>query len=657
MSRKIGPRACVFAGAALASAAFFSCTNAQLYAPDYQPDIASLTGVEADLCTDDPSSSSFPLKVSVVIDSGLAGMLDDRVAALQALVKQYNGANVSFDFILLGETPQSMTNGFTSDPMAIQAAITAIGQQVSPLRDYQGAMLVASTDIESDALGTPPGVAARTNYALDFIAQGPPDPSLPDLWCGSNQLTPGSGQCTSQFTANFCPNVMPPPADCELLIYSGLVTDLVTFLQNNGVLDLIAHFYQIGTDARTKTLLSSMSLAAEGSFVQQPVGKLNLLDSALIDPNAHFQLRQFIVWNQNALLRNGVPQPDSDGDGLTDGEEKALGTNPTTWDTDGDGVGDEIEYSLEYKGSEFNPRVPGTFTQCATLTLPFPDADEDGLNDCEEAIEATNVYLQDTDHDGIPDVVEVLRGVFPLVDDRLYDTDGDGLRNGAELSQASNPEVSDSAAAALYGYSASVVSDQGDAGGLTLLVVPNPVFPYPGVEIDSVGGGAAGTVTLAVNPGPPLTLAVTDLNATKLGRAVDVSTSGTYSLSSPSGLPMSVTVDSTVLGEAAASPNAVPVALTTSLRNCFHINIQNISLVSTLDATKRVQGAGNKPGSGPGWNVINVYMAEALNGANAAPTIYRADTVPFQFIPPSSKTPGGPFITLHQNDLTTLLAN
>jgi len=33
---------------------------------------------------------------------------------------------------------------------------------------------------------------------------------------------------------------------------------------------------------------------------------------------------------------------------------------------------------------------------------PFPDTDQDGLNDCEEAIEGTSAYLQDTDRDGLP---------------------------------------------------------------------------------------------------------------------------------------------------------------------------------------------------------------------------------------------------------------
>ena len=50
-------------------------------------------------------------------------------------------------------------------------------------------------------------------------------------------------------------------------------------------------------------------------------------------------------------------------------------------------------------------------------------------------------------------------------------------------------------------------------------------------------------------------------------------------------------------------------------------------------------------------------MGEALNGIETAPTVYRVDTVPFQFIPPSTKTPSSAFVTLQQTDLATLLKN
>jgi hypothetical protein len=638
---------CLVPGAVwLASSA---CTDAQLYAQHYQPDIAALTGVEGDLCTDDPSGLAFPLKIVVVMDGGIVNMLDDRLAAMQALVKQYSGSNVSFDFILMGQTAQSLTTGFTTNAATITTAVNSIGANVSPLRDYEAAILQATTDIESDALGSAPGIRSRTHYAVDFVAQGPPTPSLTDLWCGANQLMPGSADCTTQFDANFCPNQVPAPADCELQLYTTLVTELTSFLQTNGALDFIGHFYQVGTDPRADTILTSMTLAAKGAYSQAAPGMLNLLDKALISPESHFDLREIVAWNANAILRNGVPSPDSDGDGLTDDEEKVLGTSPVKADTDGDGVGDKIEHVLQYPGSEFNPLKSGKFVQCSTLTLPFPDTDRDGLNDCEEAVEGTAAHLQDTDQDGLPDGLEVLRGVFPLVDDRLYDTDGDGMKNGLELEQGTDPNVNDSAAAVQYAYSRSVVSDDPDAG-VSVVLDPNPEYPLPGITINTIAGSVGGTITLAVNPGPPLTLAVSDVGSNQVGSPVDVSSSGFFTLLSPSGLAMTLQVDAHVLSLAAPSPMTVQIAVTPTYRSCHQVNIQNIRLVSTL----AVPGS---PHQGAGWNVVNVWLGQALDGIATSPTIYRVDTLPFQFTPPSQKTPSGAYVSLEQDDLTTLITN
>ena len=85
-----------------------------------------------------------------------------------------------------------------------------------------------------------------------------------------------------------------------------------------------------------------------------------------------------------------VCDPDSDGDGLTDGEEVGLGTNPDDWDTDDDGRCDGHEVT----GSGPIP------------TDPFdPDTDDDGLLDSAEVlgVNNTNPVNADTDGDGLCD--------------------------------------------------------------------------------------------------------------------------------------------------------------------------------------------------------------------------------------------------------------
>jgi hypothetical protein len=102
---------------------------------------------------------------------------------------------------------------------------------------------------------------------------------------------------------------------------------------------------------------------------------------------------------------------DSDDDGLTDGEELALGTDPFDSDTDDDGLSD---------GDEVN--VHGTD--------PLdPDTDDDGLSDGDEVnVHGTDPLDADTDDDGLVDGLEVDLGLDPLDPD----SDDDGIPDGED---------------------------------------------------------------------------------------------------------------------------------------------------------------------------------------------------------------------------------
>ncbi len=86
----------------------------------------------------------------------------------------------------------------------------------------------------------------------------------------------------------------------------------------------------------------------------------------------------------------GICDSDSDGDGLLDGEEYQLGTDPYDWDTDDDGRGDGEEVT----GGGPIPSDPADF-----------DTDDDGLGDGVEVHGAnpTNPVNADTDSDGLAD--------------------------------------------------------------------------------------------------------------------------------------------------------------------------------------------------------------------------------------------------------------
>ncbi len=109
---------------------------------------------------------------------------------------------------------------------------------------------------------------------------------------------------------------------------------------------------------------------------------------------------------------------DDDGDGLTNDCECVLASNPLQADTDGDGLSDGEE------DANGNCRLdPGMETDARNN-----DTDIDGALDGDEIAAGTDPLLQDTDGDGVLDGAEIGTCLDPLDPD----TDGDGLPDGVE---------------------------------------------------------------------------------------------------------------------------------------------------------------------------------------------------------------------------------
>ena len=111
-------------------------------------------------------------------------------------------------------------------------------------------------------------------------------------------------------------------------------------------------------------------------------------------------------------LGTAFDNPDTDGDGLSDGlEVNIYGTNPLATDTDEDGLRD---------GEEINKTNPLA-----------ADTDGDGLDDGLEVVTyKTDPLKTDTDNDNLSDWLEIFtHGSDPLV----ADTDNDGIKDGLEV--------------------------------------------------------------------------------------------------------------------------------------------------------------------------------------------------------------------------------
>jgi hypothetical protein len=147
--------------------------------------------------------------------------------------------------------------------------------------------------------------------------------------------------------------------------------------------------------------------------------------------------------------------PDTDGDGLKDGEEiYVYGTNPKNEDTDGDDLldGQEVygNHPNNTHGYITDPLLWSTDEDCLSdgdeiiihKTNPLvADTDGDEEDDCEEVGGGTDPNNQDTDSDGLTDGEE--RNVY-LTDPFNPDTDGDGLLDGYEVhTSGTNPNLFD----------------------------------------------------------------------------------------------------------------------------------------------------------------------------------------------------------------------
>jgi len=158
------------------------------------------------------------------------------------------------------------------------------------------------------------------------------------------------------------------------------------------------------------------------------------------------------------IFVSGSGSSDKDGDGLTKREEKELKTDPNNPDTDGDGLkdGEEVKTTLT---DPLNPDSDGDLLTDGVEVREYktnplkPDTDGDGLNDSEEISHNTNPLNSDTDADQLKDGDEVNKYMTdPLTadsdEDKLSDgeevtilktdpknpdSDGDGLKDGEEV--------------------------------------------------------------------------------------------------------------------------------------------------------------------------------------------------------------------------------
>lgn len=144
-----------------------------------------------------------------------------------------------------------------------------------------------------------------------------------------------------------------------------------------------------------------------------------------------------LMKKEEKLLKTDPKNPDTDGDGLKDGEEvNKYKTDPLKADTDGDGLSDGDEVN-KYKTDPLKADTDGDGLSDKDELMQYKtdplkaDTDGDGLNDGEELNKTkTDPLKADSDGDGLNDGNEVNKH---KTDPLKVDTDGDSLKDGEEV--------------------------------------------------------------------------------------------------------------------------------------------------------------------------------------------------------------------------------
>lgn len=404
----------------LFAAIALSCTDASLYSTaGLDKPLVDRVSLRGTLCAELPDASTFPVRVLLVADTSSA----IRSIGPDAIAQTVDGARSLFetttwrDLSLAVGAMEQVTRGLTPDGFARGADLAAVPARLGgelaageDIRDWYAAFSFARSTITGDLARASLGERARTRYVIAFFTAGPPNPGL-------------------------------DPAARQRLVDS--IGELRAAVLSAGGGDFsLQLFYRppaTGADQATRALLDELAGAAEGTVtvVDAPA----TLPFAAIDVRPYTRRlvhKRLVVWNRNVRATSAGLAADSDGDGLTDIRERELGTDPAQADTDGDGFSDGIESRLTPSGLR-----PTAFDVRDDCLDPLLDEDADGLTDCEEKLVGSDPSIVDTDADGLPDLVEVMAGTSARVRDDLRDDDADGTPTLQELLVHSDPWSSD----------------------------------------------------------------------------------------------------------------------------------------------------------------------------------------------------------------------
>jgi hypothetical protein len=410
-----------------------ACSQASLYPIEGQPEVRDdrLT-VRGQFCTEEPSPAEFPVRILFVVDISQSMNVTDpepnpcptaacftrRASAVEEILNTYPPGNgveyglITFQSSVAIQTRDATGNlgGFTASADEVKLRLPALNSAVGET-NYVGALETAYEMLQQDMIALDATARSRARYVIVFISDGLPAPRSVEFG-------------------------MPDEIRDAMINIAGLQKQQRLAEVALHTVYLAAPETPDTVQLEAKELLAGMARLGNGttrSFAATE--RINLFSIDFTSFIRTFALKRLVAINLSALPSQGESLVDSDGDGLSDEEERLAGTSPFLKDTDGDGFSDLLEVRQTNAG--FDPLFPGD-AECR-LDADRRDDDGDGLLNCEERFFGSNSRLIDSDADGFPDDLEVRMGTNPAAADLLEDTDFDGAVNGIELMAHTDP--------------------------------------------------------------------------------------------------------------------------------------------------------------------------------------------------------------------------
>jgi hypothetical protein len=395
-----------------------ACTNAELECSSDRchsdPAVVALTGRA---CTVEPRPVLYPYKILFVIDVSGSNTTtdpnDDRArAALQVIDSYIQNRAVSFGVIVFGNVggdgtgaagAKQVTAGFTRDyDTLVPNAIDALKQKDGNT-PYSAALSAVLDMLKADVNETPALLVPRMRYDIEWLSDG----------------IPTDGTTTAMAVE--------------------WVTKLRDFRREKNLFDLrlsTVHLVGGGGSSAAEEILRAMATEGHGTYQKMSADDLSFkIDfTEILRP---FERRSFFVVNESRQVISGKILPDSDRDGVPDGDD----SRPLTPDGNADGCSDLVDKRMA-PNSGLCPTICLSEIRDSGLSGAdgLADSDNDGIPDCAEKALGYKFDEIDSDRDGFQDSVELRFGTNGLsANPFLDDSDKDGVSDGDEIITGTDP--------------------------------------------------------------------------------------------------------------------------------------------------------------------------------------------------------------------------